>query len=471
VGDERFDVVVVGAGLSGITTALLAAKLGRRVALVESRSRPGGVTRSYVRGGVDCPVGVHYFGAAGRGELLDCVWKALGLDVPLQPMGVGGPLSIIHLPEGVFELPVGFEALEATLNAWAPRETGAVRSVIESLQVAAEPLKLARPRAAGHPAVQPALDTLREAGCSQRLISALSVPEAWLGMRLADCPSVAFEMALASYMLSSWRLGCSGAQLVDQCVERFAELGGELVVGDGVERLLLADGRAVGVELGSGRRLGASVVVMSVHPKRVVQMFPPDAGLAPLDQKISSLPESAAATMGFALVDSTQTPPRPHNTYVFGERERTWFQVRSTSRPGRSLLCVVAVDEVHRWNDWAQTRIGERGEDYLAAKHRRAEQMLTVIRQVTPVGSVEWLDVLSPLSFRDWVSGWDGSLYGIARGGLMLAGLNRCGVPGLRFVGQSLMAPGVVGVTFGALRVVGDIVGRHAVAKLLEESS
>jgi len=37
--DQRYDTVVVGAGLTGVTTALLLAQLGQRVALLEARSK------------------------------------------------------------------------------------------------------------------------------------------------------------------------------------------------------------------------------------------------------------------------------------------------------------------------------------------------------------------------------------------------------------------------------------------------
>lgn len=58
---SRPDLVVVGGGLAGISSALLAADAGARVTLVESRARLGGATHSFVRDGLTIDNGQHVF--------------------------------------------------------------------------------------------------------------------------------------------------------------------------------------------------------------------------------------------------------------------------------------------------------------------------------------------------------------------------------------------------------------------------
>ncbi len=469
-GDDALDVVVVGSGLAGLTTSALLARLGRRVALVEAQTELGGLARSYRRRGVDCPVGIHYFGAAGPGELLDRVWSAIGIAVPLRPAGVDGPLSRYHFGAETFDLPVGFDRFEAALVDAVPAERPAIEALVRSLRGAAEPLRM-RPRPGALDALESAADFLRGLGCSARLMRLVSAPEAWLGMGLADCPRSSYELALASYLLSSWRLACTGAELVDRFAIRLGELGVELIAGDGATRLVVADGAVTGVVLASGRRLRAPRVVLSMHPKHAVRLFDDDPALAALAKRLLELPDTHAASMAFALVDAARSPARAHNTYRFDDHRRLWFQLSPSAREGKNLLTVVARDGFATWQRWAPTTTRARGAGYVEAKAALAERLLADVRHVASVGGVEWLDVLTPLSFRDWVGTFEGSLYGLSRGGLALAGLNRSAVRGLRFVGQSLLAPGVVGVTYGALRVAGDLAGRPALAALLGAGS
>ncbi|MBN2192062.1 MAG: NAD(P)-binding protein [Polyangiaceae bacterium] len=467
-GDGAYDVVVVGSGLGGLTTSLLVARLGRKVALVEARTELGGVSRSFRRRGVDCPVGIHYFGAAGPGELVDRVWSALGLSIPLQPAGRDGLLSRYHIGSEIFDLPVGFDAYEAALLTAVPAEREVVGTVVRSLRDAAAPLKM-QARVGGFEVFETARGFLQRLGCSERLIRLLSGPEGWLGMPLSECPRSSFELALASYLLSSWRLACTGTELVERLAARLNALGGEVIVGDGVSRLTFVDGGVKGVILRSGRPLRADHVVLAVHPKLAVGLFGDEPGLDGLARRLVALPDSMTASMGFALVDAARTPARSYNTYHLDldGGSSFWFQLTPSGHAGKNLLCVIVADDYQAWRRWEQTTTGNRGAEYLEAKAGLAERMLAGVRRHAEVGEVEWLDTFTPLSFRDWVGNWEGSLYGVSRGGLALAGLNR-GVPGLRFVGQSLLAPGVVGVTFGALRVAGDLAGRAQLGALLE---
>ena len=50
----KYDVVVVGAGLAGLSSALQTAIAGKKVLLIEQHNLPGGCATSFVRGRFDC---------------------------------------------------------------------------------------------------------------------------------------------------------------------------------------------------------------------------------------------------------------------------------------------------------------------------------------------------------------------------------------------------------------------------------
>lgn len=56
------DVIVVGAGAGGLTTAAYLAALGRRVIVVDRQPVPGGNTSSFTHEGFEFDIGLHYLG-------------------------------------------------------------------------------------------------------------------------------------------------------------------------------------------------------------------------------------------------------------------------------------------------------------------------------------------------------------------------------------------------------------------------
>ncbi len=108
------DIIIIGAGIGGLSTGILLLLLGYRVTVVEKNSRPGGLMRSYLRGGVDCPVGVHYVGALGPSEPLGKMFHVLGISVEdlFYPMGSSGLVDRYRFDDFVFDMPlaVGMDA-------------------------------------------------------------------------------------------------------------------------------------------------------------------------------------------------------------------------------------------------------------------------------------------------------------------------------------------------------------------------
>ncbi len=93
-------VVVVGAGLAGLSAALECADRGARVTLLERQRRLGGLTWSFSRHGVSMDNGQHvflaccdaYLGFLDRIRAADGVVPPRPLDVPVVAPGAGGPV-------------------------------------------------------------------------------------------------------------------------------------------------------------------------------------------------------------------------------------------------------------------------------------------------------------------------------------------------------------------------------------------
>ena len=66
---EKYDAIVIGAGLSGLAAGIRLAMFGKKVCILEKHSIPGGLNSFYQRKGIQFDVGLHALtNFAKRGE-------------------------------------------------------------------------------------------------------------------------------------------------------------------------------------------------------------------------------------------------------------------------------------------------------------------------------------------------------------------------------------------------------------------
>ena len=81
-------------------------------------------------------------------------------------------------------------------------------------------------------------------GCSPGLKGVLGVPSFWIGVPPDQCPAFYHNMALVSYLMSSWRVK-KGVKMVDAFVRRRENLGGRVICEDAVKAFHCGDTQAL----------------------------------------------------------------------------------------------------------------------------------------------------------------------------------------------------------------------------------
>jgi phytoene dehydrogenase-like protein len=252
-----------------------------------------------------------------------------------------------------------------------------------------------------------------------------------------------------------------------------------LITGDGVAAIEVGSHGASGVRLQSGSRVEADVVVAAIHPKLMLDLIPSQA--LPQDYRagIGKLEETSGMLCAVALLDETLHPAQDFNVYrLHGTPRRelagVYGQIRPSGQPGLTRLVALTESRYDTWSPWHGTDSGRRGLDYRAEKMRRAEQLLTDLGGATgPLHDARIVDVWTPLTMRDWVAAPQGCTYGVQhsiRDGLDYLILSRPPLDRLFVVGQNAMAPGLLGISMGVLRVASAIAGRPAVGELMRKN-
>ncbi len=257
---ERFDVVVIGAGLGGLVSGALLARAGRSVLMLERHTVAGGNATVFRRRGYVFDVGLHYVGGCGADGTLPRILRAAGAEgIRFNELDPDGYDELV-LPGLRFAIPRGRDAFRERLIATFPAERAGIDRYVRLLAELARVLpRLHRPVALGAALLaSPLLLRYRGATFARFLDTCTSDPalRAVLGAQhigYALPPSRASVLVAAGitahYLEGAYYPRGGGQVLSDRLAQAFADAGGRLLLRTSAERIDIARGRVAGVRL------------------------------------------------------------------------------------------------------------------------------------------------------------------------------------------------------------------------------
>jgi len=356
--DDRYDVVVVGSGLGGVSAAALLAKHGYKTLVLEQGDGPGGLAHAFKRGDYTFDSAIRVL---AEGEMVEGLLDYLGV---LDQCNL---LVIDHLYRAEFPglslfAPTGLEEfMEAHIRHF-PQEEEGIRKFFGLrrqmfLETAQLPMQL-DPRELGDAMERfPTLFKYRTATLQNVLDEYLVDPK----LKAAACalwPYLGAAPSRLSFFAYSQFIGvlvdgpyyCQGSfeSLVDAFVTALERNGGELVVSAPVTRIEVEDGRVAGVEVDGGRRIRTQNVISNadaLHTFGDLVGFDklPSAFLKRLRRMRPSM--SACVLYGATSHDVLQYAPA-HETFKYHhwDHEDTWRDILEGKPGGMSMSVMTMLD-------------------------------------------------------------------------------------------------------------------------------
>lgn len=318
---SEHDVVVIGAGLAGLSTAALLAAAGFDVALLERNSFIGGYAQSFERDGLRFDPAVHFTLDAGPGgyipRLLDHLAVADRVDFVATP-----EMYRAYYPDRMLDAPAGREEYLASLCATFPASAAGLRELFATRAAAFEQLS-ALPQKVGTGGLEAALaaaplvfehrmSTLGDVVNSfvDDPVCAAAFGSFWPYIGL---PPSEVSFLLANQMLETMHRGTYYARgtfgtLADALGEAITRHGGVIHLDSPVESVV-ADETGVTVRTTAGADLRARAVVGAIDARTMLgdligwDLLPPK-----LRKRVDrmSLAPSAIVTFGTLNADPTE---------------------------------------------------------------------------------------------------------------------------------------------------------------------
>ncbi|MFZ0590116.1 MAG: NAD(P)/FAD-dependent oxidoreductase [Bryobacteraceae bacterium] len=456
--EREYDAIVIGSGMGGLAFASIMAKLRKwRVLVLERHFKIGGFTHTFTRpGGWSWDVGLHYVGEMGEGmmgrRLFDFITDSGVKWNPLPDV-----YDVFVYPNLQIRACKG-EAnfLNSLANAF-PNERSNIEQYFRDLRSAT---RWANLFIAAH-AMPAVLGWMVRAvnRCTAKL--PLEVTQQYLERRFGDprlravvtsqwadygvppgCSAFATHAVIAShYFGGAWYPDGGAGEIAKATSIVIRGAGGELLPNHEVTRILLEEGRAVGVEVnirkgkhGARSDFRAPVIVSDAGAWNTFTHLLPSSVL-PFTDQLKSPPE------GFEVVElflGLRRDPREmgfkgENYWIFEsfDHDKTYakrnellngratmaylsFPSLKNTRPSPHTAEIIAPLsygslEAHRDEPWLR-----RGADYESAKSRITQALLNLVERHHPgFGDlVEYSELATPLTFEHFTAAPSGTIYG-----------------------------------------------------------
>ncbi|MHB8069947.1 MAG: phytoene desaturase family protein [Desulfobaccales bacterium] len=496
----RYNAVIIGSGVSGMTAAIILAKEGWRVLVLEQHSQPGGLMQHFRRQALVFPTGVHRLGSLDDGQILSRYFQYLGVldKLSLMRMSSDG-FEEYSFPGLRFRVPIGQEAFRERLYQYFPGEKVAIDQFVTDMHrlVSQFPLYnlVNQPESSGLVLEsEPLASYLDKLSCSRELKGILSANNPLYGIPPGECPLHTHFLVTDSFLNSSWRVDEYTTPLAETFTKSFLAQGGEIRCNALVTNISTSEGRAEGVVLANEECIPTDLVIFTGHPHQILNLCPPGSFRPAFRHRLEDTQDTFGA---FALALSWRHPDCTLvqcDTFIYSswDTEAQYRQklVSLSQSPSMVYCCAmpqksnteyavtalvgVAPEEMAPFE---LTRRGERSEAYQAAKRSLASRTLNVLQEHWPVQApyLKMVDACTPLTFRDYTLTPRGTAYGIIKSAnnFRHAQLSTdTKVKNLFLAGQSIIQPGVLGALISGVYACTAILGRnYLMNKIKEETS
>lgn len=487
-------VVIIGAGLAGLSTGCFAQMNGYRSRIFEHHTRPGGVAAAWPKGEYLIDGGIHFVMGHKPGTGLHRLYRQLGILPAVQVVDMTTYGRFVHEASGR-SVVAGrdLDRLAADLKAMFPADAHIADELVAGAR-SMQGLDLSEVGLSKPPELAGPVDQLKELWGMRHLLRYLvgkygrsvahytrdvhdpALREFLHSLFLPGVPVWFLFMILG--MLADGQLGLidgSCLDLVEAMEGRYRDLGGEVTYRATVEEILVEEDRAVGVRLADGREQRADAVVSAADGRSTIFVM---LGGRYVDDKIRHRYDTWKTFRPLLMVNygvARAFPDEPAFTTVALERplaigagEVDGFYVRifNYSRrfapPGKT---VVQVEMDTEWDYWHDLRQRDRA-GYEAVKEEAAALVLDRLERHYPgiSSQVEVTDVATPYTWWRYTRNHEGAWEGWMMAAEAMTKAVERTLPGLRgfyMAGQWVMPGGGVAPCLYS--------GRHAVQILCRD--
>lgn len=275
---SEYDVIIIGAGVGGLTSGALLAKKGLKVLILEKNHFVGGYCSSFKRKGFLFDACVHWFSSCGPGSFIDKIFKKIDLQMEFVQYD---PMDCFHFLDRKIIVSNDINAYKRHLIALYPdeeaaldeffTEMAAINSLFLTLLLNLEEKNDLGSAFQNREIFNATYQELLDKYFTHNSLKAiLSAQWGFIGSPPGEASALIMMSMMHNYYSEGAFYPVGGAQsFSDQIARKIREYGGEIKINSEVTALDVRDDLVIGVRTKDGRRYKGKVIICNTDLKHL----------------------------------------------------------------------------------------------------------------------------------------------------------------------------------------------------------
>lgn len=479
----KYDSVVIGSGITGLTSALVLAQNGQRVAIVEKNRLTAPLLRRFKRGNVWCDPGFHYSGGFEESGPLSVLLRYLRMRDDIRPLPMANDgFDILYSDDREIAIPCGLERVRDVLCTHFPRSKKAILIYIERVKSIMETTPFVNFDIEWADFSKNAQDTeslgsyLDSVGAEEELKELLGQYGRYLyGTSAGEVPLFIHAVVMGSFYSAPQTLVNGGDELVDAYEKRLQQEGVDIFNNNPAIKVEVDGNRRLkAVKIGNGEMLECDNCISTIHPSLLADILPGDAVRPAYISRLKGLENTNAPFAVYLEVDHLPDKIAWSNLYRLGRTTDESFGIMACDPTvydnKKKGLCILKESPVNRLPEELYDS-NKRTPAYLEYKQRETENLVSQFKELLPEvnGSIKVVASATPDTYERYTGTPRGSMYGVKQSVDQIKLSSVTAIRGFYLAGQSIHLPGIMGGVISGFLGASNILGLKTIWNKVRE--